>query len=293
MHLVPVRSHEQIESIMLSLQIAWRTEELDRLKRRLAPLEQAFASFERKVAESTSSAVNERNRLRAVCVEIEDLTTRIHARLTADPEALLDSLFEPEEMHRIGQLFNVDLEEELRATTGDRSWEYAGDQRERFAEPHHRRPGNDDPEIRSLYRSLARAYHPDLAQNDPDRQFRMEMMLRVNEAWEARDVSTLRALSRDALSAASTSVLGQQVLWQRQELMRLAAACTAAIDRLAALRSSKTRPLWHDAALTAAAIARHMQQLRTEIVMLETRHIRARDEFQQALAAYISLRHQN
>ncbi|GAB4580478.1 MAG: hypothetical protein Fur0022_32190 [Anaerolineales bacterium] len=47
-------------------------------------------------------------------------------------------------------------------------------------------------ELRQLYRDLARKYHPDTAFDDLDRQYRHEMMLRINEAYANGDVSELR-----------------------------------------------------------------------------------------------------
>ena len=51
-------------------------------------------------------------------------------------------------------------------------------------------------ELRQLYRELARKYHPDTAFDDLDRQYRHEMMLRINEAYANGDLSTLRKHAR-------------------------------------------------------------------------------------------------
>jgi hypothetical protein len=48
--------------------------------------------------------------------------------------------------------------------------------------------------LRDLYRTAARRYHPDLARNAADRQWRAAMMRRVNAAFEAEDSATLQQL---------------------------------------------------------------------------------------------------
>lgn len=51
-------------------------------------------------------------------------------------------------------------------------------------------------EIKQLYRTLARRFHPDLASNEQDRQFRTERMTAINNAYAARSVAELQAIAR-------------------------------------------------------------------------------------------------
>jgi len=51
-------------------------------------------------------------------------------------------------------------------------------------------------ELRQSYRELARKYHPDTAFDDLDRQYRHEMMLRINEAYANGDLTELRKHTR-------------------------------------------------------------------------------------------------
>lgn len=53
-------------------------------------------------------------------------------------------------------------------------------------------PSKPDNELRQLYRTLARKYHPDTAFDDLDRQYRNEMMIRINEAYANGDLAELR-----------------------------------------------------------------------------------------------------
>lgn len=51
------------------------------------------------------------------------------------------------------------------------------------------------PEIKTLYRRLARRYHPDLARNDSDRTQANEQMKEVNQAYQAGNLKALMKLA--------------------------------------------------------------------------------------------------
>lgn len=51
------------------------------------------------------------------------------------------------------------------------------------------------PDIKVLYRKLARRYHPDLARNDADRLQSNAQMAEINQAYEAGDLKTLISLA--------------------------------------------------------------------------------------------------
>lgn len=53
-------------------------------------------------------------------------------------------------------------------------------------------PAQPSNELRDLYRELARKYHPDTAFDEIDRQYRHEMMLRINEAYASGNLTELR-----------------------------------------------------------------------------------------------------
>ena len=59
-------------------------------------------------------------------------------------------------------------------------------------------PAFDPPaDLRTLYRTLARRLHPDLASTDDDRKRRHEWMARVNDAYQRQDPEALNALLAD------------------------------------------------------------------------------------------------
>ena len=51
------------------------------------------------------------------------------------------------------------------------------------------------PDIKVLYRKLARRYHPDLARNDADRAQSNDQMKEINRAYSAGDLATLMRLA--------------------------------------------------------------------------------------------------
>lgn len=55
-------------------------------------------------------------------------------------------------------------------------------------------PKPDDSQLKTIYRALAKRYHPDLT-TDPDQKlWRQEMMAKVNTAYQNNDLNALRAL---------------------------------------------------------------------------------------------------
>lgn len=299
MHLVPIITSEEVELALVSMRIAWRTEELSHLQRQITPLETAFYAFENRVAKQSGALTSERDRLRHLCGELERYTARLHARLMADPDGQMSSIFTPDELRNIGSLLGVDVPgswfgEDVQSTTKGDGWystdEDWGTEPEAAAEP---MPREDADEIRRLYRQLARTFHPDLTGNERERAFRQEVMLRINHAWDTRDIHAMRAIGedvRDLLAGKMLSVVAWQLAWHRRELARIEVECTKLRSRIDALRASKTMALWHNPSLANAAIARHISRLQKEIAALNARRESALEEFRLALGAYSASR---
>ena len=55
----------------------------------------------------------------------------------------------------------------------------------------------DEIELRTLYRSLAKRFHPDLAADPSEKPWREQLMARVNDAYRARDLAALRQLANE------------------------------------------------------------------------------------------------
>ena len=298
MQLVPITTFEDVELALVSMRIAWQTDELRHLQKQRAPLEQKFAAFEQRVAAQSGNLTAERNRLRHMCNELERYTTRIQARLLADPDGHLSAIFTPDELRTIGNLCGVDVPEswfgpEPRTTTFGEGWSSTDDSWFE-ASSHAEVPNRDDvDELRALYRQLARTFHPDLTEDESERTFRQEVMLRINHAWHMRDIAEMREITadvRDLVSGKMLSAVAYRLAWHRRELARIEDECDQVRTRIAALRASKTVALWHNPSLANAAISRHVSRLQQEITRLTTRHEAALEEFRQALGTYVATR---
>ena len=51
--------------------------------------------------------------------------------------------------------------------------------------------------LKKLYRTLTKQYHPDLAEDEEDRAYRTQMMVKVNEAYKTQDAAVLQTLVSD------------------------------------------------------------------------------------------------
>lgn len=299
MQLVPITTTEDVELALISMRIAWKTGELRQLKQQLQPLEAAFTAFEQRVAAQSGALTAERDRLRHICNELERYIARIHARLLADPDGHMSAIFTPDELRTIGQLCGVDVPEswfgpEPHTTTSGDGW-YATDDATYASPGSPEAPHNDDEagELRTLYRQLARTFHPDLTEDETERTFRQEVMLRVNHAWHTHDIEAMREITADVtdlIRGKILSAVAYRLAWHRRELARLEDECDQLRTRITSLRSSKTVTLWHNTSLANAAIARHASRLRTEISALTSRHETALEEFRLALGSYASNR---
>lgn len=300
MQLVPVRTNEELQLALVSMRIAWKTSELQELQRQLAALEIAFSGFEQRVAAQSAGLTAERDHLRYVCDTLDAYTARLHARLIADPDGHLSAVFSPEELRAIGELLGVDVpeswfaSEELHTTTSGKGWHstdggWIGDAPAQ-AKPENRAEGD---ELRTLYRQLARTFHPDLAENDTERTFRQEVMLRINHAWHMRDLHAMREIGtevKDLVQGQVMSAVAYRLAWHLRELARIKDECDQARTRIASLRSSKTVALWHNPSLANAAIAKHVARLRDEITNLTSRRDESLEEFRLALGTYAANR---
>ena len=71
-------------------------------------------------------------------------------------------------------------------------------------------PFTPSPSLKTLYRTLARKLHPDLAGTDDERRRRHEWMVKVNEAYKQGDEAALQALQAE-WAASPDAVAGDSV----------------------------------------------------------------------------------
>ncbi len=160
------------------------------------------------------------------------------ARLLADPD-----------------IPNDELERETRARFSDQRDEIHHDEEQARGYQHsfrkdRQRPQLDDATetvLKSLYRELAKRFHPDLARTDLERQQRESIMKRINAAFHERDVDKLQSLRNETeiedASFESRSI-GEKLVWAIREMSRLDDLLVSITSDIETLRTSDLASLW-------------------------------------------------
>lgn len=136
--------------------------------------------------------------------------------------------------------------------------------------PRRVRPGK---EAQRLYRELARKAHPDLAQDDAEKERRSAFIARVNEAYAYADEETLQALSEEwdagpvpeEAAPSEAEVLYARLEWLAERKERLA-AMVAELDESAIGQMMRLAPDDPDGLLNEIA-----EQLLTQVSQREAR----------------------
>jgi hypothetical protein len=136
--------------------------------------------------------------------------------------------------------------------------------------PRRVRPGK---EAQRLYRELARKAHPDLAQDDAEKERRSAFIARVNEAYAYADEEALRALAAEWEAGppaeeelpSEAEVLYARLEWLAERKEKLA-AMAAELDESAIGQMMKLAPDDPDALLNEIA-----EQLLTQVSQREAR----------------------
>lgn len=300
MQLVRVQTEEERQLAELTLRIRWQEDHNATLHEALEPIQHAFEDFEQRYSRRLGPLAVELQRIRAKTERIASFTTRLQARLVSDPDHVLGDVFAPSELREIGDMFGIDVPNEWfpankRPPSDDPSFDdsVTDEERQAFHELTLRRKPKHDAaqrrEIRTRYRALARAFHPDLARSDEERHFRQEVMFRINHAWHCQDLSQLIAIADEVqldLAGWSASPLSQRLAWARREYRRLTEEGTATAARLQQLQSSATYPLWFNAQLADVTIAKRVAVMRRDIANETDRQERVIGEFKESFAAY-------
>jgi hypothetical protein len=135
------------------------------------------------------------------------------------------------------------------------------------------------PSLRAVFRRLVSALHPDREPDPAERARKNELMQRVNQAYETRDLVTLLALQReeiDADPALSPDLLAQHNQTLRAQLQQL----QSEVQRIA----SAFRALIGDGRVSVAAVDRtltlELDNLRAALKQLTQDLVRFRDPAQ-------------
>lgn len=305
--LVSIPAPEKREFTVLEGEIRLRHLHVRRLEGEIAPLITALETFEWEYKARLGGLQQELRNLLDTIELLESRSTRIHARLAADPGGVLGDLFSPAELREIGDMFGIDIppswfgaNEEDERQDHERDWQYFGgtshNQAEeekilrRLQKQHRPHLSKDDRSaLKSLYIRLARLCHPDLATDDDDRHRRQELMLRINDAWHTGNLHAMQEIERDrgaALGWRALTSWAERVIWARRECVRLDGQIIGLTERLHALRSSDTFPLWFNPSLGNSVITQRATTLRIDIANAHHRLDEARDGFRQALQYY-------
>jgi len=113
--------------------------------------------------------------------------------------------------------------------------------------------------LRTVYRQLAKRFHPDLALTPDERHRRQEMMLRINEAFAERNLAALEAIARETERddpAFGFRPIVERLAWATLEIARLDSVISQLETQIGTLRSSRTYEYWRAAEKIDDAIER-------------------------------------
>jgi len=122
--------------------------------------------------------------------------------------------------------------------------------------------------IRTQYRKLARKFHPDVANDDEQRDRHERVMRRINVAMEMNDLGTLLDLEGEMPEADTETpgpTRGARVAWSTAEIARLEVALAKRLGDLAALRATSLHQLWQRVEREPALLDRLESELREEL----------------------------
>jgi hypothetical protein len=296
--IVLTRSAEEEAWHDMQATIRKRRLRIRKLQQEIRPLEEALARFERNYRIQLGGLQEELRRLRAETHTLEHRTERIHARIVSDPNDELGDIFTPEELEEIGKFFDFAIpdswferQEEGEGDPGagddeSESFDASGEGWHRIEEPETQRRRGGHQEIKALYRSLARRFHPDLCTDAADAAYRHECMLRANHAWQQGDLDSLQELADETERLApdwTTWTWLRRLQSARRENDRITRQISKLRRRLKELRTNETFPLWSSGGLGESLISARRKSLERDIAMAKNDLTSAQEAFRQAM----------
>ena len=134
---------------------------------------------------------------------------------------------------------------------------------------------NDEAELRRTYRELARRNHPDLVQDETERERREQRMVRINTAYRERDLAALRNLLTLSPSADdtpdTTRTPAERLAWATAELARLDEVVASLRGDLAILEESPAHELWQRSLREPALLDEMADQIAAQITDAQSR----------------------
>lgn len=143
--------------------------------------------------------------------------------------------------------------------------------------------------MKRLYRQLARRFHPDLATNEEDRAYCTQMMMKINAAYAAGDLTLLQkiVLEPDSITHLETTQTDQQLA---EALMREVARCQRRLneieEELARLAQHRNTQLLEKAQRLEAKGIDFLQVLTKELQEKIAQKLVERDVLSQQIEAF-------
>jgi len=215
----------QAEIARLKADIARQENELTALEADLLDLRHELREFQERYDRLVKPLLDRLQIIRGVIAELEAQASPPPQLGPVPDRPTLESMWTPPPDY-------VPVEEQFR-----RAWQVPR-QREEYTPPSaapEGEPAGEAPEaaIKTLYRQLARRYHPDLTTDPAERTRRNRLMAEINEAYTRRDTEALRALAGQPAGAAPVEPLAAI---QVRQLRQIAAQLAERIDQLKAER---------------------------------------------------------
>lgn len=197
-------------------------------------------------------------------LSIEEYEYRI-ARLHSNPDTAPDDLEQEARDH-----FSEKREEVHQDEEETRGYERT------YREEQHRPQLNERSEstLKSLFRDLAKRFHPDLARTDAERQQRDAIMKRVNAAFHERDIEELESISSETVFedvAFESRSLGDKLIWAIREVSRLDELIVSIAAERETLLTSDLAQLWQRQEAGDDVIKRLEQNARRDVERAQQR----------------------
>jgi hypothetical protein len=101
-------------------------------------------------------------------------------------------------------------------------------------------PAQEAAEAKSLYRELARRFHPDLAEMDDIRSARTKVMVEINQAYQEQDLAKLKEIqSRPDIRDPDRETLGETLIRLIRRVAQMRRLVREAEERLEERKSSE------------------------------------------------------
>ncbi len=173
-----------VEIAGLEAEVTAQQAALRELEAEVAELERELETFRQRYDRLITPIAARLNAAREAVEELE--RRRYFERMMGEPQPV-ESAWKPPTNY-------IPVEEQYR-----RAWQQPHDD----PIPPQRPLSDEGTDAKRLYRVLARMYHPDLAQDEADRERRNRLMAIINEAYSQGDVHTLELLADQPLDTSA------------------------------------------------------------------------------------------